>query len=258
MSMGAFWFPSTHTLKPSTVHGKVQHPSTVCIRQNHPLIESKTQTDAEHQAPTVTPAFECRPWNVKQRDHVSSAQLNEMPSCTAAARADATDAASRMEQKKYKTTSTGAFGFTSTHVLQPSATVGTVQHPSTVCIRQDHPFVESKTQTDAEHQAPTVTPAFECRPWKVKQRDLVSSAQLNEMLSCTAAARADATDAASRMEHERGTTSTGAFWFPCTYSANLQPSTSHGKVQQPSTVCIRQDHPFVESNTPTDADHHRR
>ena len=105
-------------------------------------------------------------------------------------------------------------------------------------------------------KAPTVTPAFECRPWKVKQRDHVSSTQLNEMTSCTAAAHAVTTDAAARMEHERQTTRTGAFWFPSTHS--LQPSTAHGKVQHPSTVCIRQDHPLIESKTRTDADHHRR
>ena len=76
------------------------------------------------------------------------------------------------------------------------------------------------------------------------------------MTSCTAAAHAVTTDAAARMEQERGTTCTGAFFFPSTHG--LQPSTAHGKVQHPSTVCIRQDHPFVESTTRTDADHHRR
>jgi hypothetical protein len=106
-------------------------------------------------------------------------------------------------------------------------------------------------------KAPTGTPAFECRPWNMQQRDHVrSSTQLNEMTSCTAAVRAVKTDAAARTEQERATMRTGAFWFTSTYI--LQPSTAHGKVQHPSTICIRQDHPFVESKTRTDADHHRR
>ena len=161
------------------------------------------------------------------------------------------------------TTSTGTFWFPCTYSanLQPSTSHGKVQQPSTVCIRQDHPFVESTTPTDADHHrpmtnAPTVTPAFERRPWKVQQRDHVSSTQLNEMTSCTAAAHAVTTDAAARMEQDRGTTSTGTFWFPSTHA--LKSSTAHGKVQHPSTVCTRQDHPFVESTTRTDADHHRR
>ena len=76
------------------------------------------------------------------------------------------------------------------------------------------------------------------------------------MTSSAAAAHAVTTDAAARMEQERGTTRTGAFFFPSTH--DLQPSTAYGKVQHPSTVCIRQDHPFAESKTRTDADHHRR
>ena len=76
------------------------------------------------------------------------------------------------------------------------------------------------------------------------------------MTSYTAAAHAVTTDAAARVEQERTTTRTGAFFFPGTH--RLQPSTAHGKVQHPSTVCIRQDHPFVESKTQTDTDHHRR
>ena len=104
--------------------------------------------------------------------------------------------------------------------------------------------------------APTVASAFECRPWKVKQRDHVSSTQLNEMPSCTAAARAVTTDAAARMEPERQTTSTGAFVFPSTH--RLQPSVAHGKVMHPSTVCIQRDHPFVANKTRADVDHHRR
>ena len=62
------------------------------------------------------------------------------------------------------------------------------------------------------------------------------------------------TDTAARTEGQN--TRTGAIGFPSTHF--LQPSTAHGKVQHPSTVCIRQDHPFVESKTRTDADHHRR
>jgi hypothetical protein len=80
-------------------------------------------------------------------------------------------------------------------------------------------------------KAPTMTPAFECRSWKVQQRDHVSSTQLNEMTSCTAAARAVKTDIAARMEQERQITSTGAFWLPTTHI--LQPSTAYGKVQHP-------------------------
>ena len=105
-------------------------------------------------------------------------------------------------------------------------------------------------------KAPTMTPAFECRSWKVQQRDHVSSTQFNEMTSTAAAAHAVTTDAAARMEQDRATTRMCAFWFPSTHI--LYPSTAHGKVMHPSTVCIRQDHPFVKSKTRTDADHHRR
>ena len=38
-----------HALQPSTTHGKVQHPSTVCIRQDHPFVKSKARTDTDHQ-----------------------------------------------------------------------------------------------------------------------------------------------------------------------------------------------------------------
>ena len=149
-------------------------------------------------------------------------------SCTAAASAVNTNAAARTEQER-GATSTGAFWFPSTHTLKPSTVHGKVQHPSTVCIRQNHPLIESKTRTDADHhrryrsptsmtKAPTVTPAFKCRPWKVQQRDHVSSTRLNEMTACTAAASVVNTNAAARTEHERGTTSTGAFWFPSTHT----------------------------------------
>ena len=67
-------------------------------------------------------------------------------------------------------------------------------------------------------KAPTVTPAFECRPWKVKQRDHVSSTQLHEMTSVRAAAHAGKPNAAARMEQERGTTSTDAYWLPRTHT----------------------------------------
>ena len=102
--------------------------SSVCRKQNtHQCRSPPSMT----KAPTVTPAFECRPWKVKQKDHVSSTQLNEMMSCTAAAHAVTTDA--------------------STHNLQPSAAHGKVQHPRPACIRQDHQFVGSKARTDANH-----------------------------------------------------------------------------------------------------------
>ena len=87
----------------------------------------------------------------------------------------------------------------------------------------------------------------------------VSNAQLNEMMSCTVAARAVKPDAPARMKQEHRsdrTTSMCIYWFPSTH--RLQPSAAHSKVQHPSTVCIRQDRPFVESKTRTDADHHRR
>ena len=71
------------------------------------------------------------------------------------------------------------------------------------------------------------------------------------MTSTAAAARAVKTDAAARMKQDRGTTSTGAIWLPSTHA--LQPSAAQGKVQHPSTVCIRQDRTFVGSKTRTDA-----
>ena len=77
-------------------------------------------------------------------------------------------------------------------------------------------------------EAHTVAPAFECRSWIVQYRDHVSSTQLNKMTSTAAAAHAVTTDGAARMEQERQTTSTGAYWSPSTH--DLQPSIAHGKV----------------------------
>ena len=160
-----------------------------------------------------------------------------MTSCTAAARSVKTDAAARTEQER-ATMRTGAFWFTSTYTLQPSTAHGKVQQPSTVCIRQDHPFVGSKTRTDADHhrpmtKAPTVTPAFERRPWKVQQRDHVSSTQLNEMTSCTAAAHAGKPNAAARMEQERGTPSTDAYWLPSTHKLQRRRYTAKYSIPAP-------------------------
>ena len=98
-------------------------------------------------------------------------------------------------------------------------------------------------------KAPTVTPAFECRPWKVQQRDHVSTTLLNEMTSCTAAARAVKTDAAARIngtgtrKHEYGGILVAKHSHPTTVG-RTQQSTASKKWQAPcafntkSSVCL--------------------